>query len=106
MGLGFTLALFLMGSLREILGAGTWMAGTPLYVYFAGSPMSLFIMPAGGFFVLGVIIAVINKALDKKPPQEIGCANCPRAASCPTFNKNLPVDESQLTINIHPHASD
>jgi electron transport complex protein RnfE len=106
MGLGFTLALFLMGSLREILGAGTWMSGTPLYVYFGGSPMSLFIMPAGGFFVLGLIIAVINRATDKKPPRAIGCANCPRAATCPTFNKNLPVDESQLTVSIYPHASD
>ena len=47
--------------------------------------MSVFIMPAGGFFVLGVIIAVVNKLANKKAPQEIGCANCPNAASCPTY---------------------
>ncbi|MCL2055305.1 MAG: electron transport complex subunit E [Oscillospiraceae bacterium] len=106
-GLGFTLALFLMGSIREIFGAGMWMAGTPIAVDFnISAPMTLFILPAGGLFVLGVIIAVVNKITDKKPPQEIGCANCPRAATCPTFNKNLPINEEQLVINIAPQSAD
>ena len=83
MGLGFTMALFLMGSVREILGAGQWM-GMDLHL---PSTMTLFIMPAGGFFTLGVIIALVNKIANKKPPQEIGCANCPNAKNCPTFNK-------------------
>ena len=81
MGIGFTLALFLMGSIREIFGAGTWF-GIDLHL---PTTMSVFIMPAGGFFVLGVIIAVVNKLANKKAPQEIGCANCPNAASCPTY---------------------
>lgn len=83
MGLGFTMALFLMGSVREILGTGQWM-GIDLNL---PSTMTLFIMPAGGFFTLGVIIALVNKIANKKPPQEIGCANCPNAKNCPTFNK-------------------
>ena len=83
MGLGFTLALFVMGSIREILGAGQWM-GMDLNL---PSTMTLFIMPAGGFFTLGVVIAMVNKIANKKPPQEIGCANCPNAKNCPTFNK-------------------
>lgn len=83
MGLGFTLALFIMGSVREIFGAGAWM-GINLHL---PSTMTIFIMPAGGFFVLGLIIAMVNKIANKKPPQEIGCANCPNAANCPTFNK-------------------
>ena len=83
MGVGFTLALFAMGSIREILGTGQWM-GFDLHL---PSTMSLFIMPAGGFFTLGVIIALVNKIANKKPPQEIGCANCPNAKNCPTFNK-------------------
>lgn len=83
MGLGFTLALFTMGSIREILGTGQWM-GIDLHL---PTTMSLFIMPAGGFFTLGVIIALVNKLANKKPPQEIGCANCPNAKNCPTFNK-------------------
>lgn len=82
-GIGFTLALFVMGSVREIFGTGAWM-GIELHL---PSTMSVFIMPAGGFFVLGVVIALVNKLSKKKPPQEIGCASCPNAASCPTFNK-------------------
>ena len=84
MGLGFTLALFTMGSVREIIGTGQWM-GIDLHLPVT---MTMFIMPAGGFFTLGVIIAVVNKIANKKPPQEIGCANCPHSASCPTYNKD------------------
>lgn len=78
MGLGFTLALFIVGSVREILGAGTWLSiKIPLI-----SPMLIFILPAGGFFVLGVVIAVVNKISKKKPPQELGCHSCPNSSSC------------------------
>ena len=45
-------------------------------------PMTVFIMPAGGFFVLGCIIALVNKLANKKPPQKIGCAGCPNASAC------------------------
>ena len=79
MGLGFTLALFLMGSLREIFGSGSWFG---LDIPFDVTPMNVFIMPAGGFFVLGCIIAFINKLANKKPPQKIGCENCPNASAC------------------------
>ena len=80
MGIGFTLALFLMGSVREIIGAGQWMGMTIPVIH--ESPMLLFIMPAGGFFTLGVIIAVVNKLKNKKPPQELGCSGCPNAKAC------------------------
>ncbi|MBQ1538586.1 MAG: electron transport complex subunit E [Ruminococcus sp.] len=84
MGLGFTLALFLMGSVREILGSGKWLGmSIPLI---KDSPMLIFIMPAGGFFTLGCIIAAVNKIAKRKPPQEIacgqGCGECPHAESC------------------------
>lgn len=78
MGIGFTLALFLMGSFREILGTGKWM-GIDLHI---SDPMTIFIMPAGGFFVLGCIIAAVNKLANRKPPQQIGCEGCPCAGSC------------------------
>lgn len=89
MGIGFTLALFLMGSVREIFGAGQWM-GIDLHL---PSTMTVFIMPAGGFFVLGVIIAVVNRLSKKPAPMEIGCANCPNAGSCPSYNKDKESDE-------------
>ncbi|WP_418520076.1 electron transport complex subunit RsxE [Ruminococcus champanellensis] len=79
MGLGFTCSLFTMGSIREILGTGSWLGfQIPVDV----QPMSIFIMPAGGFFVLGCVIAVVSKLTKKKPPQKIGCVGCPNAASC------------------------
>lgn len=80
MGLGFTLALFLMGSVREILGSGTWLGLTiPGMV---GHTMSLFVMPAGGFFVLGILIAIVCKLSSRKPPKKMGCSGCPNAAVC------------------------
>lgn len=92
MGLGFTIALFIMGSIREIIGAGQWMAGFGQIIgidwdgitvpFVHDNPMLLFIMPAGGFFTLGMIIAVVNKLSKKKPPQELGCHGCPNAKAC------------------------
>ena len=87
MGLGFTLALTLIGSVREILGAGTWMSGTPFMVDLTGilsTPMSIFTLAPGGFFVFGCMIALINKLTKGKAikKKEFGCANCPNASSC------------------------
>lgn len=90
MGLGFTLSLFTMGSIREIIGSGQWF-GMELHLPVT---MGMFIMPAGGFFTLGVLIALVNKIANKKPPQQVGCANCPNAASCPTFNKDNAKEET------------
>ena len=81
MGLGFTLSLFTMGSIREIIGTGKWF-GMELHLPVT---MGMFIMPAGGFFTLGVLIAVVNKIANKKPPQQVGCANGPNAANCPSY---------------------
>lgn len=78
MGLGFTLALTLMASVREIFGAGSLFGREIPYI----QNMTVFILPAGGFFVLGFIIAFINKLSNKKPPENIGCSNCPSNGSC------------------------
>ena len=83
MGIGFTLALFLMGSIREIIGAGQWF-GINIPVLHE-NPMLIFIMPAGGIFTLGVIITMGNKIANRKPPREIecnGCENCSMSDKC------------------------
>ena len=83
MGLGFTLALLAMGAIREIMGAGTLFADTSFEINIPlDTSMGIFIMPAGGFFVLGIIIAIVNKIANKKPPKEIGCKGCPNSAVC------------------------
>ena len=80
MGVGFTMALCCMGAVREILGAGSFM-GLKIPVLCDNS-MVMFIMPAGGFFVLGCMIALVNKLANKKPPAELGCSGCPHADTC------------------------
>lgn len=92
MGLGFTLSLFIMGTIREICGSGSWMG---MKIPFVTQPMSVFVMSAGGFFVLGVVIAAVNKIAGKKPPQKIGCAGCPNAANC--SNRRPVSDKKEAT---------
>jgi electron transport complex protein RnfE len=79
MGAGFTLAITIIGSVREILGAGTWM-GIPVTVNLF-EPAIMFILPPGGFLVMGFLVALFNKLTDKKekdPGCETGCnAGCP-----------------------------
>lgn len=57
-GLGFTFALFCMGTIREILGNGTFLG----HVVFGPSyePWVIFVLPGGGFFVLGFILMIVN----------------------------------------------
>ena len=57
-GLGFTLALSLLGAVREILGAGTLFGISLFGENFM--PAQLFIMPAGAFLTLGFLIAAVN----------------------------------------------
>ena len=60
MGIGFTLALTLIGSIREILGNGTIFGATVFAASF--KPMLLLILPAGGFIVYGLLLALFNVA--------------------------------------------
>lgn len=75
MGAGFTLALTLMGALREIGGSGTLFSGAAnllgpamgvleMRVY-PGDGALVMILPAGGFIVLGLMIAA-KRAMDNR----------------------------------------
>ena len=57
-GLGFTLALTLLGSVRELIGAGTLFGVTLLP---ETSNVLLFVLPPGAFITLGYLIAIVNK---------------------------------------------
>ncbi len=63
MGLGFTLALVILGGVREILGSGSFF--DIKFVSENASTMLIFVMPPGAFLALGYIIA-ITKKLNKK----------------------------------------
>ncbi len=86
MGVGFTAAMLLMGSIREILGAGTWF-GIPLTSGVV-DPILIFILPPGGFFVFGMLVALSSKLSGKKKAAEdVGCAGCPLSENCSKVKK-------------------
>lgn len=101
MGIGFTAALTLMGMIRELLGAGT-IFGLEI-TKGAIEPMLIFILPPGGFFVFGMLVALSNKLaikMGKKPVKNLGCGSCNGCAgcnSCESVGEAAPVDEGVVT---------
>ncbi|MBO4338854.1 MAG: electron transport complex subunit E [Clostridia bacterium] len=83
MGVGFTIALFLMGAVREFFGSGAFYGHK---IFPESMPaMTVFILAPGGFFVFGLLMACANKLAEKKgvPKAELkGCEACPMAQSC------------------------
>jgi Na+-translocating ferredoxin:NAD+ oxidoreductase subunit E len=73
MGLGFTLALFALGGIREILGNAS-LFGFALFGESA-KPSLAILMPPGGFLTLGLLIGLIQKAssIQIKPNS---CGSC------------------------------
>ena len=67
MGIGFTITLTVMGSIREILGSGSWMSGLDGIIPFLPEGFAIKVLPIepftimtsapGGFFVFGVLMA-------------------------------------------------
>lgn len=82
MGIGFTIALLAMSTVREVLGAGTF-AGIEI-PFMIDHKIEILTKAPGGLMVYGILIAVVNmitkgKLIKKK---EFSCAGCPSAASC------------------------
>lgn len=83
MGIGFTLVLLVMGSIRELIGAGT-VFGITITANMI-DPMTILIMTPGGFFVFGCLIALANKINSrkgKKVKTDVSCETCPSAEIC------------------------
>ncbi len=82
MSIGFTFALLFMGSIREILGSGTWFG---MQIFPEGATtISIMTLAPGGFFTYGCIIAFINKitkgrAIKKK---SFDCESCGACGAC------------------------
>lgn len=87
MGLGFTLSLAILGTFREIVGAGTitvW--GSLKMVVNSGSePMLLLILAPGGFMTLGTLLALMNNVQNRLSlrkgkgfvtPATLDCRHC------------------------------
>ena len=83
MGLGFTGTLVVMGSVREVLGAGTLFGVQVMPA--AVDPMTVFITPPGGVFVFGCLMALviwIEIKTNNRKVRSIGCEGCPSASVC------------------------
>ena len=79
MGLGFTVALTILGAFRELLGAGQ-IFGMQVMPS-AYEPITIFILAPGAFFVLACLVAIQNKVKSKKPKKageatSGGCGDC------------------------------
>jgi electron transport complex protein RnfE len=57
MGLGFTFALFILGTVRELLGSGSFWDQK----FITGNGILLFVLAPGAFIALGYLIAIVNK---------------------------------------------
>lgn len=64
MGIGFTLALFTLGAIRELFGSGA-ILGYPIFGV-DYPPVLLMILPPGAFITLGLLLAALNKVAARK----------------------------------------
>lgn len=82
MGIGFTIALLAMATIREVLGAGTF-AGVEL-PFFSTHTIGVLKEAPGGMLVYGILIGVVNKLTHGKviKKKSFSCAGCPSAHLC------------------------
>ena len=84
MGLGFTLALVIMATIREVLGAASFagIAIPALEPY----KIEVLVKAPGGMMVYGFLIALVYVITSGKAPlkKSFSCAGCPNAGNCHT----------------------
>ncbi len=92
MGLGFTIALVIVGVIRELLGAGTAFGYkiTPE----SWKPMEVFVKAPGAFLILAIVVAVMNGASIMTRADDLvngnctgNCAACSISRNCEGGNK-------------------
>lgn len=86
MGIGFLVALLLISTLREVIGAGSF-AGLEI-PFMSHFTIPIFQQAPGGFLVFGLVMAVMNAITAKRggiKRKSFSCEGCPTASSC---NKN------------------
>ncbi len=84
-GLGFTIALTLIGMVRELIGSGTLFGFQIMPEKY--EPVSIFVLAPGAFFVLSILCALQNKFKAKGANRHVkgygvcsgNCAECPSA---------------------------
>ena len=61
MGLGYSMALTILGSIREILGSGSIFG----WKFIEGDAILVFVLAPGAFIAMGYLIAIMNRLLKK-----------------------------------------
>ena len=90
-GVGFTMSLSLVAAVREIVGAGTLTVwGDLAFKNLNPGPITMAILPAGGFITLGILLALINRIGEwnarrhgAPPPLPISL-DCRHCTMCPS----------------------
>jgi len=82
MGAGFTAALLLISTLREIFGSGSWF-GLKI-PFLSGVSIEALTLAPGGFIAFGLLIAAINKISKGRAVKrnDFGCDACPSMSIC------------------------
>lgn len=82
MGIGFTFALCVIATIREVLGAASF-AGIAI-PFLENFKIEFFVKAPGGMVVYGLLIALIGALTNGKAPKkkEFSCAGCPSAGHC------------------------
>ena len=83
MGIGFLVALVLMATVREVLGAGSFAGLEIGFMQYFKIPVLT--QAPGGFLVYGLLIAVMNKLTEKKggvKKKSFSCEGCPSSHIC------------------------
>ena len=84
MGLGFTLALVAMSTIREVLGNASF-AGIAI-PFLQDYKIEVMVKAPGGMLVYGLLIALVYAITNGRAPlkKSFSCAGCPNAGSCHT----------------------
>ena len=84
MGLGFTLALGLMATIREVFGAASF-AGIAI-PFMENYKITFLAIAPGGLLVYGLLIALVYAVTKGKSPAKASftCQGCPNASNCST----------------------
>lgn len=83
MGIGFLLALFIMATIREVIGNASF-AGIAI-PFLQNYKVSFLVQSPGGYLVFGIVIAIINRINAKRggvKRKSFSCEGCSMAESC------------------------
>ena len=94
MGIGFTLALCAIATIREVLGAASF-AGIAI-PFLADYKIEFLLKAPGGMVVFGLLIALVSALTAGKAPKKktFSCAGCPSASMCQSKSCNEEKEEA------------